>query len=150
MRLNSSICVNVIFCFFRSTGCLAETQTHDLCSFCDTHLACGVSGFSSDEVLSGRPYGGCARLLNTVIFNSHKNAIRLLTYYEQRRRARDIVCKQMRTEIPRLVTVTVRSLWRILLRMRIGLLRFLLLRFLYTHLRAFQLKIIANQVPSVV
>ena len=39
---------------------LSETQVHDLSSFCDAHLACGVSGFSNDQVLSGRPYGGCA------------------------------------------------------------------------------------------
>ena len=39
---------------------LTETQVHDLSSFYVTHLACGVSGFGNDEVLSGRPYGGCA------------------------------------------------------------------------------------------
>jgi len=38
----------------------SEAQVVDLCTISDDHLACGVSGFGNDEVLSGRPYGGCA------------------------------------------------------------------------------------------
>jgi len=39
---------------------LSESQLDGLGSISPTHLAFGISGFGCSDVLSGRPYGGCA------------------------------------------------------------------------------------------
>ena len=39
---------------------LCDEQISSLSSLSSDFLSCGVSGFSSDQILDGRPYGGCA------------------------------------------------------------------------------------------
>jgi len=42
---------------------LSDSQVNDLSVSYNSHFVHGVSGFSNNEVLSGRPYGGCAIFL---------------------------------------------------------------------------------------
>jgi len=41
---------------------LAGSQLHVLNNICSTHTSHASSGFSNDDIISGRPYGGCAIL----------------------------------------------------------------------------------------
>jgi len=46
---------------FLQEHCLSESQLNALNSVrSNTHLSVGLSGFSHDDILMGRPYGGCA------------------------------------------------------------------------------------------
>jgi len=41
---------------------LADSQLHTLNNICSTHTSHASSGFNNDDIISGRPYGGCAIL----------------------------------------------------------------------------------------
>ncbi len=46
---------------------LAEAQLGTLCNISANVAFTGTSGFDNDEVLLGRPYGGCAILWNSLL-----------------------------------------------------------------------------------
>ena len=46
--------------FFLQEHWQSDKQLHDLNVLSPEHNATGVCGFSNDDVLAGRPYGGCA------------------------------------------------------------------------------------------
>jgi len=46
---------------------LCDEEISSLSSLISDFLSCGVSGFSSDQILGGRPYGGCAIFWRRVI-----------------------------------------------------------------------------------
>ena len=66
---------------------LAETQLSDLASINDMFLYHGMSGFGNEEVLIGRPYGGCAILwrsdlnfrVDVIATSSRRCAVRICT-----------------------------------------------------------------------
>ena len=49
-------------CLFLQEHWLSDSQLYSLNDIDNNYLSTGVSGFSNTEVLSGRPYGGCAIL----------------------------------------------------------------------------------------
>ena len=49
------------FCFIQEHW-LANCQLHRLNNICSTHNLHAISGFIDDDIISGRPYGGCAIL----------------------------------------------------------------------------------------
>ena len=51
-----------VTCLFLQELWLSDNQLHCLDDIDNNHLSTGVSGFENTEVLSGRPYGGCAIL----------------------------------------------------------------------------------------
>jgi len=59
-KLYLDLLLNVYDIVFLQEHWLTNSQVNDLSVSYPSHLVHGVSGFSNDEVLSGRPYGGCA------------------------------------------------------------------------------------------
>jgi hypothetical protein len=49
------------FCFIQEHW-FANCQLHRLNNICSTHNSHAISGFNDDDIISGRPYGGCAIL----------------------------------------------------------------------------------------
>jgi hypothetical protein len=60
---------------------LADNQLYTLSSICDTHISHGFSEFDNDDIIRGRPYGGCAILwradLKSRVYFVHTNNKRI-------------------------------------------------------------------------
>jgi len=55
--------LNICGFLFVQEHWFCDEQISSLSSLSSDFLSCGVSRFSSDQILGGRPYGGCAIFL---------------------------------------------------------------------------------------